>query len=556
MHLYRETAPQTLVFIFALILLILIVLEGDRTNRELLAANELVAGTYADITELQELFVLLQDIETSERGYLLTGDEDYLAPYTLALATINDQYQTVAAHMAELPGQQSNMAALGALIDRKLTVAATNVAVREREGLDAVQERLQRREGKVVMDELRSLMAEMTAEETALLATLSLDAREQASRSRWVALGGGAVALLLLGVAAFVLRQTLVERVRIAKQVDDNAARLQALLDAIPDSLFRIRGQQPPASLSGAGLDPDHATPQSVLTDALRRWGDRVHDIHTMELSDVSDESTGRSYEVRIAKVDATESLAVVREVTEQRRVAQIKNEFISTVSHELRTPLTSIRGALGILASDGATGVSSPLRPVLNIAVKNGERLVALINDILDVERIDSGHLVMQPAPQSIRLLVNQSVEDNLPFAEQFGVHLTLAPTMQDAVVNVDTDRVLQVMANLLSNAIKFSPRDEAIIVGIDLVEDQVQVSVRDHGPGIPTAFHDRIFHRFAQADSSDSRQKGGTGLGLYITRGLMHQMHGHINFASAEGEGTTFYLYFPIITPGKHYP
>lgn len=243
--------------------------------------------------------------------------------------------------------------------------------------------------------------------------------------------------------------------------------------------------------------------------------------------------------------------LAVAVDVSQRREVERMKAEFVSTVSHELRTPLTAIRGALGMLTGGMGDEISDDARPLLNIAYKNSERLVTLINDILDIEKLQSGHLLIRLQPLPARALVAQAVEQIGPYARDFGVQVDLAEGI-DATVDVDPDRFAQVMANLLSNAIKHSPAGNKVSVWLDRRQHQVEISVADQGAGIPEEFRPRVFERFAQADSSDVRARGGTGLGLAITRSLVQQFGGTIGFDTEVDHGTRFWVRLPLDAPG----
>ncbi|GHA87565.1 CHASE3 domain-containing protein [Cognatilysobacter bugurensis] len=247
--------------------------------------------------------------------------------------------------------------------------------------------------------------------------------------------------------------------------------------------------------------------------------------------------------------------LTVAVDVTARLRVERMKNEFISTVSHELRTPLTSIRGALGMLGSGIAGPVPDDARPLLDIAHKNTERLVRLINDILDIEKLESGRLQMQLRPWPVRGLIEQAIAQNRPYAVEFGVEVVFASAADestevadDITVDVDADRFAQVMANLLSNAAKHSPPGGTVEVELVRAHGGVRVAVIDRGEGIPESFRAHVFERFAQADGSDVRRRGGTGLGLAITRSLVEQMHGTIGFESELGHGTRFEVWLPV--------
>lgn len=240
--------------------------------------------------------------------------------------------------------------------------------------------------------------------------------------------------------------------------------------------------------------------------------------------------------------------IGIIRDLSSRQEIEQLKSGFVSTVSHELRTPLTSISGSLGLLAGGIAGSLPGKAARLIDIAKLNCERLIRLINDILDLERAESGRLELRLAAQSLKPIVRQAIEANRAYAQTFGASIELAPDSDDASVLVDRDRLIQVLTNILSNAVKFSPRGVAVQVAIRAETDSVRVSVRDRGPGIAPEFQPRIFQRFAQADSSDSRAKGGTGLGLSIAKTIMERLGGSIGFDSVPAEGSTFYITLPV--------
>jgi PAS domain S-box-containing protein len=239
--------------------------------------------------------------------------------------------------------------------------------------------------------------------------------------------------------------------------------------------------------------------------------------------------------------------IGVIRDLSSREEIEQLKTGFVSTVSHELRTPLTSISGSLGLLAGGIAGALPGKAARLIDIAKLNCERLIRLINDILDLERAESGRLELRLAAQRLKPIVRQAIEANRAYAQTFGTAIELVAGSDDASVLVDRDRLIQVLTNILSNAAKFSPRGAAVEVAIRAELDSVRVSVRDRGPGIAPEFRSRIFQRFAQADSSDSRAKGGTGLGLSIAKTIMERLGGGIGFESVPGEGATFYITLP---------
>jgi PAS domain S-box-containing protein len=245
---------------------------------------------------------------------------------------------------------------------------------------------------------------------------------------------------------------------------------------------------------------------------------------------------------------------AVARDVNDRRKVEQMKSDFISVVSHELRTPLTSIRGSLGLIAGGVVGELPEKARVLVGIAAKNSDRLMRLINDILDVEKIESGQMGFRFIPQELMPLVEQALESNRAYGEQFNVGLRLLEASSGVRVRMDADRMQQVLANLLSNAAKFSPRGGTVEVRVKRRDEAgVQVAVTDHGKGIPLELQDRVFEKFFQADASSTRQKGGTGLGLSISRAIVERHGGQMGFITAPGEGTTFWFDLPEWMPAE---
>ncbi|WP_339118725.1 GAF domain-containing sensor histidine kinase [Halomonas sp. BMC6] len=238
----------------------------------------------------------------------------------------------------------------------------------------------------------------------------------------------------------------------------------------------------------------------------------------------------------------------------ERQRVDALKSEFVSTVSHELRTPLTAITGGLKLVLG-GATGeLPESTHKMLSMALKNGERLALLINDLLDVEKLLAGQLNFICHPRELGVLLNAALQENQPYAEQYGVTLRLEALSKERFINVDALRFQQVMANLLSNAAKFSRLNGDVVIFCDECDKDVRINIKDSGCGIPEEFRARIFQKFSQADASDRRVKGGTGLGLSISKAITEQMGGTIGFQSTEGEGSTFYVTFPYAEERPH--
>jgi signal transduction histidine kinase len=301
----------------------------------------------------------------------------------------------------------------------------------------------------------------------------------------------------------------------------------------------------------------DLGLPDAQGLTAIRRARIAAPDIPLVVLTGMDDEALAaqslqegaQDYLIK-GQIETRGLLRALRYATERKRLERLKDEFVSTVSHELRTPLTSITGSLGLLMGKAAGILSAPATRLLEIAHNNSQRLVRLVNDILDMERLESGHAVFDFKRVDVRSLVEQMVESIRGYAEGHSVKVRIEAAAAVDDIRADTDRLAQVVTNLLSNAIKFSPPDAEVVVAVEKEPevDVVRITVRDHGPGISVDFKSRVFERFAQGDATNARRKGGTGLGLSIAKQIIDRHGGNIGFADAPGGGTTFHVELPI--------
>lgn len=257
-----------------------------------------------------------------------------------------------------------------------------------------------------------------------------------------------------------------------------------------------------------------------------------------------------RDYEFAVEGIEIDgEAYAIVvgDDITERKRVERLKSEFVSTVSHELRTPLTSINGSLGLLIGGVAGSLTDESRHLLEIAKSNSDRLIRLINDILDVEKIEAGRMTFELRPVELLPIVKSALSANGPYGERHDVKFVLTEDLPGARVNVDTNRLDQVFGNLLSNAAKFSPKGSVVEIAMSRHNGVIRTAISDQGPGIPPEFQERIFEKFTQVDTSDARGAPGSGLGLSIARAIAEEMNGSIALTSTAGRGCTFYLDLP---------
>ena len=350
-------------------------------------------------------------------------------------------------------------------------------------------------------------------------------------------------------------------RARALRRLQRSEARAQLLLRAVPDWLILLDesgivldtwapdGGMAPAFLPlGAGdvvvdaLPPARREEFLGQFDQARRTGRPV----THDFSLGRDESR-REFEARLIPRD-DRVLVLCRDTTELRSNQRLRDDFVSVVSHELRTPLTAIRGALGLLSGLRDTVSPAESHRMLDIAERNAERLSDLIDDLLDVQKIESGRLDIRARWLELRPFLTQTLELNAGYADRFEVGLGLVDPIPELMIHADPERLGQILANLLSNACKFSPKGERVLVGAQRDRGSVEIFVSDRGPGIPPAFEDRLFQKFSQADGGATRAVGGTGLGLHIAKQLSVRMGGDLRVETAVGEGTTFFLRLQI--------
>lgn len=347
--------------------------------------------------------------------------------------------------------------------------------------------------------------------------------------------------------------------------LQQSEARQRALLQALPDTIWHMTSD-------GILLDYKPSKDLRPILGIDQYIGKRVDQIKSFPVTDqvlrnlkfamerketqkfeyqIADNQDVYDREARVVPSGKDEALMIISDITDRKRVDRLKNEFISMVSHELRTPLTSIRGSLGLIAGGTAGKVSAQAQSLVDIAYKNSERLIRLINDILDIEKIESGKMMFDVKPIELMPLLVQALQANCAYGHQFGVEFALENEVPGVRVKADPDRLTQVITNLLSNAAKFSPRGSTVDIGVTRHDSSVRVSISDHGTGVPEEFRGRIFQKFAQADSSNTRQKGGTGLGLSISKAIVERLGGTIGYQTAPETGTTFYFDLPECRP-----
>ena len=436
-------------------------------------------------------------------------------------------------------------------------------------------------EGAPLRRELSEHIAAMRAAERSLLAQRDVQLRREQN------VAGLLFALFIIATVAMALAATVAlrrstqrltvgnarlrreaeRRELVQEELRASRSRLEMVLDHIPDAVlaFDARGLLQwvnPAAAQMFAMDARAAAgrPVGELVPELGAWltmpsshpspGELPPARRERRELMIGLQRGGDEFPIEVAVVQtrlAGEEIGVCvcRDLREVERMERMKHEFVSMVSHELRTPLTSIRGSLSMLADGTAGELAPPVQRLVTLAHRNSERLVALVNDILDFEKLRAGEMAMHPEPLDLVQAAQSAIESNEGYAQQHGVNLKLVAPGEQVGVRADPLRLAQVLANLLSNAIKFSPRGGEVTVR---VETGGRLWVTDEGPGVPAEFADRLFYPFAQADDLATRKHGGTGLGLAISRGLMEQMGGAIGVEPPDpAGGARFWIVLP---------
>lgn len=361
------------------------------------------------------------------------------------------------------------------------------------------------------------------------------------------------------------LQNELKERQQVAAALRQSEAQFRSLSENSPVGILRMDAQgrctyTNPCCQAICGYTFEEALGEGWLQFVhpedrewlMREWLQTLSEQQefSAEVRYVHQDGTIRFAQMRTSPLCRTSSqlmgyVGTVEDVTERRAIEQMKNEFISIVSHELRTPLASIRGSLGLLAAGVFKNKPDAAQQMLDIAAHDTERLVRLVNDILDLERLKSHKVNLVKQWCDAATLMRQSVETVQSLAVESQIALSVEPT--SVQVWADRDRIIQTLVNLVSNAIKFSPPQSTVTLSVQDQADRVLFQVKDQGRGIPADKLNTIFGRFQQVDASDSRQKGGTGLGLAICKSIVQQHGGKIWVASVVGEGSSFYFTLP---------
>ena len=521
---------------------------------------------------LSALLALHLDIETGVRGYVLTGNALFLDPFVAAAPRRKALLATVDRDVAGDPRAANILADLEQSSERQFQLAAANYSDAHAGRSDVARERIASGAGKRAMDAVRgqiSALDDIEQQRLNTVTTRNSGVRHNVQFITTMLISGLAI---LLAAVTFVVGKTTRQRQRALAHAEQLNARQQAMFDGAVDGMMLLDGDANILKLNPSIIRMFGYSEDELLGQRNTILMDQPSDLETSRafLTSVGaagvhgagerKEITGRrkdgsrfETEVAISRVsDETERryIAAIRDISEAKRAEAMKNEFVSTVSHELRTPLTSIGGSLGLLAGGAVGELNDKAARLVAIAHKNCERLIRLINDILDIEKIESGKMHFAEEEVDLGKLILRTVAATHGFAAARGISLFVCDPPRRVEVRGDDDRLEQLLTNLVSNAIKHSPEGETVEVSAVQAGSRARIEVRDRGAGVPEDFRSRIFGKFAMADGSDSRVRGGTGLGLAIAREIAHHHGGTVSFADRVGGGTVFWTELPVLS------
>ena len=403
------------------------------------------------------------------------------------------------------------------------------------------------------------VLRDMLWEEQQLLRIRRVATDESANRSSTIILLSTILAVGLMAVALALLHADL-DRRRVAEvALIESESKYRLLVEQAADAILIVNseavcedGNARAAEILGRPQSEIRGLPLSAFVRGSGRSVGpvlpmlRYGHVTTGEFWVARPDGKRVAVEIRATILEDGRVQVIARDISERKEVERVKDEFVSVVSHELRTPLTSIRGALGLLAAGRLDDAPEKRQRMLELAASNTDRLIRLINDILDIERMSSGGVVFERADLSAAAIVEQALEMMRTLAERAGV--SLRSNVVDLHVFADADRLTQTLTNLIDNAVKYSPAGETIDVSVRRDGGFARFSVRDRGRGIPGALRASVFERFQQVDNSDSREKGGSGLGLAICRSIVEQHGGRIWIEDGVGPGTVFCFTIPL--------
>lgn len=561
---------KPLLYVYSAVVGILILVAGLagldwKLSMDEAKAQDQLAHAYETRAMMAKLVVDLTYAETAQRGYILTREASFMEAFKNTQQSVMQQLNAFDKSRfndkatAELAVQMVDL-----MFDRlkKLVLSTQKV---NQEGTASGNDYLV--QGAVIMEQVRLVAAELRQRHQDRIDVLNEEHGGQIFLRRITILTLMLGIVILVVLLVWLVSVNLRHRDKIECQLRTGIARYEALFNGAMDALVIVNREGGIEALNVAALRmfninrndmPRNRHFATLLSEECSLYQMVLKDIRSinygsgglMEINAVRQDGTTFPVELAISEAEQVEGayyFASFRDITERKRAEQVKKEFIATVSHELRTPLTSISGALKLAMHTFGLEMSAQCVRLLDIAERNTQRLIKLVNDILDIEKLEEGRMVFNNSEVILKEVVIEVIDAISPMARDKNVEIDLQDESGSVVLHIDALRLAQVLNNLLSNAIKFSPADTVVQVRLIPGELGVRIEVIDNGPGIPESFISQVFTKFSQATGPAYENKGGTGLGLSIVKEIVERMGGRINFTTSS-EGSVFYIDLPV--------
>ncbi|WP_164847374.1 CHASE3 domain-containing protein [Sphingobium algorifonticola] len=533
--------------------------------------NDAVDQSFRRQLAIESVFSAVQDAETGQRGYVITGDPDFLEPYRNAGLALPKDIAALEKLLSGDPVGSAQLPKLRRLIDLKFAELERVLAARDAFGRDAAASIIVQGRGKQIMDDFRAHVATMVRDQNAMLArNLAFEDRRNAiiRAAAWVVV---ILSTILAMLGAVIVHTARAARYRAQQQVAEATARQTAIFRHSLDAIILVNPSGSMEMLNSAAermfgypsqellrrdlsLVIDIAPGTGPFLDRLGVKGDTIEVPLRTPLEARTADGVVVPVEVALGTMpleDGIHIVAAFRDISGRARVEKMKDQFLSTISHELRTPLTSIVGSLGLLRGGATQELPSDAQRLVVIAENNANRLIRLVNDLLDVEKMQTGLMTFDFEQADMRDIARRSLDSIRGMATTRAICLGLTGDDRPLAIHGDTDRLMQVIVNLLSNAISYSPEGGAVTLSLAMQFGYVHVAVTDQGPGIDPDLRARLFTRFAQS-AHRTGPTPGTGLGLAISREIVHNHGGRIWWEPAldtsADTGSTFTFTVPL--------
>jgi len=533
-------------------------------------------NSYETSGKIELLLSDLENMETGQRGYVITGNANFLEPYNTALPDVSTTFQALQSLTASSSVEQQNLSEMKPLIDAKIADLQNSISLRTNEGFAAAQADVLTDKGKQIMDSIRAIVANMQAEESKLLAARMAHLTQVNATAEQVVLWGSLIGILFSILVNFIIYKFVIGEI-VEKPFLDKEKKAsfyaRSLIEASLDPLITISKEGKMTDVNEAMVKMTGVPRDKLIgTDFLHYFTDpqKAREGYEKVFSQgfvidyplTIQSATGKNVDVlfnaalyKDEKGDVIGVFAAARDytLTEQanealRSLDRAKDEFVSIASHQLRTPLTALKGYTGMLLDEDPGPINDKQREYLGEIKSANDRMIELITALLNVSRVDLGVFTVDPeminlkdaAESVLKELESNSTAKKLHMATDFEKNLPL--------LNADPKIIRMIFQNLLSNAVKYTPAEGSISLSMRKDNSAILISVADTGYGIPEDVQKKIFTKMFRADNARTKDPNGTGLGLYIIKATIEQTGGKIWFESKENKGSTFYVSIPV--------